>query len=95
MSVSVKTAKVKYSKLKNAKQSVKASSVFTVKKAKGKITYTKSSGSGKLSISKSGVITIKKGTKKGTYSMKVKVKAGGDGNYNAASKTVTVKVTVA
>ena len=41
-----------------------------------------------------GSITVKKGTKKGTYKIKVKVTAAGNKNYKAGTKTVTCKVTV-
>ena len=68
--------------------------MFNVKKAQGKVTFAKVSGSGKLLISKSGVITVKKGASKGTYSMKVKVTAAGNDQYKGGSKTVTVKIKV-
>ena len=41
-----------------------------------------------------GVVTVPKGLKTGTYSMKVRVTAKGDSLYESASKTVTVKVRV-
>lgn len=48
-----------------------------------------------LSVKKStGKVTVKKGTPKGTYKLKVKVTAKGNGNYKAKSKTVTVVVVV-
>ncbi len=44
---------------------------------------------------KTGKITVKKGTKKGTYRIKVEVMAAGNGNYLASkAKTVSVKVKV-
>ena len=43
---------------------------------------------------KTGAITVPKGTKKGTYKVKVKVTAKGNKNYKAGSRTVTVKLTV-
>jgi len=58
-------------------------------------TFTKVSGSSKLSIAKtSGKIVVKKGTKKGTYSIKVKLKTGSTKDYNSASVTKTIKVKV-
>ena len=42
----------------------------------------------------SGTITVKKGTRKGTYKMKVTVKASGTTKYKAGSKTVTVTIKV-
>lgn len=92
--MTVKTAAktVKFKKVKAKKQVVKA---ITVKKAKGKVTYTKAGGSAKLTVNKTtGKITVKKGTKKGTYKAKVKVKAAGNGNYKALTKTVTVTIKV-
>lgn len=92
MTVKAATKKLKAKKVKKAKQTVKA---ITVKNAQGKVTYKKVSGSKKLTVNaKTGKITVKKGTKKGTYKINVKVTAAGNGNYKAASKTVTVKIKV-
>ena len=44
--------------------------------------------------SSNGFITLKKGTKKGTYIIRVKVYASGNSNYYSASKIVTVKIKV-
>ena len=81
------------SKVKKAKQTVKA---ITIKSRNGKVSYKKLSGSSsKLTVSsKTGKITVKKGTKKGTYKIKVKISAAGDGNHFAKSLTRTVKVKV-
>jgi len=96
MKLNTKTATVKRSAVKKKAQKLKRTKVLTFTKgAKGKVTYTKLSGSGKLSIAKStGTITVKKNTKKGTYSIKVKVKAAGNDSYKALSKNVTLKVRV-
>lgn len=96
MKLKTKTATVKRSAVKKSAQKLARSKVLTfTASAKGKVTYTKRSGSGKLSIAKStGTITVKKNTKKGTYSIKVKVRAAGTGSYKALSKTVTLKVRV-
>ena len=92
MKVSAKAKTVKYRKVKAKKQVVKA---ITVEKAVGKVTYKKTSGSAKLTVNaKNGKITVKKGTKKGTYKAKVKVSAAGDGDYKAGAKTVTVTIKV-
>jgi DNA-entry nuclease len=63
--------------------------------AKGKVTYKKLSGSGKLSVSKKGKVTVAKGTAAGTYKVKVKITAAASGNYKAKSitKTIVVRVT--
>ena len=91
MTATPKKAVVKLAKVKKANQTVKA---VTVKNNQGKVTYKKS-GSSKLTVNaKTGKITVKKGTKKGTYKIKIKVTAAGNASFNKAVKTVTVKVTV-
>ena len=63
----------------------------------GKITYKKLSGSKKLTVKKkTGKVTVAKGTKKGTYKIKVKVTAAATTNYKktTVTKTITVKVKV-
>ncbi len=87
-----KTAAVKYSKKKN--RTIKRSKAITVKNAKGAVTYKKSKGNKKIKVAKNGKITVAKGLKKGTYKVKIKVKAAGEGLYKPATKTVTVKVVV-
>lgn len=93
ITASKKTFTVKAKKLKKAqKVTFKAKS-----SSGGKLTYKgKASGKSKkaLKITKAGKITVKKGTKKGTYSIKVTVKSAAKGNYNAGSKAFTVKVKV-
>ncbi|MDO4854518.1 MAG: hypothetical protein Q4A43_03815 [Coriobacteriia bacterium] len=90
--VKTTTKTVKKSKVKKKAQKVTAA--IKVTGAQGKVTYAKKSGSAKLKIASNGKITVKKKTKKGTYKIKVVVKAAGNANYNAATKTVTVKVKV-
>ena len=95
ITVTAKTATVKYSKVKKAKQTLTVSKVLTIKGAKGTKTFTKKSGNSKITINKStGKVTIKKGLKKGTYSIKVTVKAAGNSEYSAKSVTKTFKVRV-
>ena len=61
-----------------------------VKAARGRLTFAKVSGSSALSINKkTGNVTVKKGTKRGTYVITIKLSAAGNKNYK--SKTVTVK----
>jgi hypothetical protein len=65
------------------------------KKPQGKVTYAKASGPAALYVDKTtGKVTVKKGTKKGTYTIKIKVTAAGNANYNKLAKTVTCKLTV-
>ncbi len=84
------TKKTKASAVKKAARTFKA---INVTKAQGTVTYAKTSGSKRLTVNKkTGRITVRKNTKKGIYTAKVKVKAAGNGNYKA--KITTVKVTI-
>lgn len=67
---------------------------ITVKKAKGKVVYKKASGSKNLTVKFNGSVVVKKGTKKGVQSAKVKVTAKGNKNYKSKSKTVNIKIVV-
>ena len=66
--------------------------------AKTAVKYRKANkaGGAKISVNaSSGKMTVKKGLKKGTYNVKVKLTAAANASYKAASaKTVTVKVIV-
>ena len=99
LSVSGKTAKVKFSKLKKKKQTLAASKVINgVGTGRGPMTYTKVSGDKNISINKTtGKVTIKKkGLKKGkTYSVTVTISAAGNGGYEPSEEqTVTFKIKV-
>ena len=92
---------VKYTKLKKKNQTIKRAKAITVKGKKGTLTYKKTSGNTKASggkkilvNKKTGNITVKKGLKKGTYKIRVKVTDSGDANYSkqTATATVTIKV---
>ncbi|MBQ9361299.1 MAG: hypothetical protein IJT96_09725 [Lachnospiraceae bacterium] len=85
---------MKSAALSKKNQTLKVGKVLTVKKNKGTVTYTKKSGNKNITIAKNGKVTVKKGLKAGTYSIKVNVKAAGNANYKAATKTVTFKVVV-
>ena len=93
--IKAKTQKVT---LKSAdKYTVKASAVKksskTLKKAikvtkkTGKVSYT--TNNSKIKVNKNGKIVVAKGTKKGTYQVKVTVKAK---NYKTVNKYITVTV---
>ena len=78
---------------------MKASKAFAVENAQGAVTYkaTKNITKGAMKhvkVAENGKVTVKKGTKVGTYKLKVKVSAAGDSNYNASKKTVALKVKV-
>ena len=100
MTVKPKKATVKYSKLKKKAQTLAVGKVFAVSKAQGKPSYkllsvTKSKFKKYFKVNAStGKVTIKKGLKKGTYKLKVKVSAPGNTNYKAGSKTVTFSIIV-
>ena len=64
-----------------------------VVKCKGNYDFTKTL-TYKITVSKTGKVTVKKGLKKGTYKVKIKVSAAAVTNYNAASATKTIKVVV-
>ena len=62
---------------------------------KGTVTCTKVSGSGKLSVTKTtGKIYLKKGTKKGTYKIRVKTRAAGNTCYKSKVWYSDYKVTL-
>lgn len=97
LTIKAKTATVKFSKLKKANQKLAVTKVIKfTRKAGDKKTYIKKSGNSKITIAKkTGKVTVKKGLAKGTYKVKVKVKAAGNTNYKASKvKTVTFKIIV-
>ena len=103
ITLKAKTIKVKYKSLKKKAKSIKRANAFAVSKAQGKLSYKlvsakkgKKSFRKKFSVNaKTGKVTVKKRLKKGTYKVKVKVKAAGNANYKASAwKTVTFKVRV-
>ncbi|MCR5543403.1 MAG: S8 family serine peptidase [Eubacterium sp.] len=95
LTVKGKKANVKAKTLKTKKVTLVKSKVLKVSKAQGKITYAKKSGNKKITINKkTGKVTIKKGLKKGTYKIKIKVTAAGNDKYKKATKTVTAKIIV-
>ena len=91
-SVVVPLAKVNKAKV------VLASNVKVTKKAPSAPTYANVSTNKvakKFTVNtKTGKVTVPKGTKKGTYPVKVKLSAKGNANYNAGSVTVSYKVVV-
>ena len=99
MTVKAKSITFKASKLKKKMLWTKA---FTVKKAKGEVTFkttkwlnaSAKKAKKKLYVSDDGYINAKKGVKAGTYKFKVKVTAAGNDSYEPKSKTVTLTVKV-
>lgn len=88
---------VSYSKVKTQKVTL-GSSYIKVSKAKGTVTYTNASTDAtakKFSVNgKTGKVTIPARTKKGTYTIKVKVTASGTYGYKKGSKTVSYKIVI-
>ncbi len=89
-----KTKTVKYKTVKKKSIVFARKDAITIKNAKGKVTFKKAKGNKKIAVSGAGKITVKKGLKKGTYKVKVNVKAAGTSSYKAATKTVTVSIIV-
>ena len=89
-----KSYKGKKNKLVKA-QSIQLKSAAKVS-AKTAVSYTKANkvGKTKIAVAKNGKMTIKKGLKKGTYKVKVKLTAAATSDYATAEKTITVTVKV-
>ena len=100
LTVKGKTVKLKASKVKKKKQTIKAVNAFTVGNAQGAVTYKllsvkKAKFKKYFKVNaKTGTITVKKKLKKGTYTVKVQVTAAGNANYGSAKKVVTVKIKI-
>ena len=92
MTVKTKTGELLFSKIKKKDQ--RTTALVTVNNANGAVTISKVSCPKGLSVDGSGRVTVKKGTKKGTYKVKLKVSAAGDATHNSAEQQVTVKVKV-
>lgn len=98
LSAKAKSVKVKRSKLRKRTQKIGKSKAFSVKKARGAVKFSVVKydrvAKKRIKVSKTGVVTVKKGLRKGLYKLKVKVRAAGNADYKAASKTVTLSVRV-
>ncbi|MBQ9015587.1 MAG: hypothetical protein IJ109_05640 [Firmicutes bacterium] len=102
LKVKGRTVRIKAGKLKKTKkkQTISRKKAVTVSKAVGKVTYqltgvTKSKYKKYFKVNrKNGKITVKKGLKKGTYKLKIRVSAAGNAETRAAAKKATVTVRV-
>ena len=97
LKIKAKRATVKRCAVKKKTQTLGVTKVINfVNKGQGAKTYIKASGNKKIIIAKkTGKVTVKKCLKKGTYKVKVKVQAAGNGNYKkSAVKTVTFTIKV-
>jgi endo-1,4-beta-xylanase len=93
--MTVETKDVKVKAKKKTKKNKVVAPIVKVSGNKGKLSYKKVSGNSKFTVSaKTGKVTVKKGTKKGNYKVKIKVAAGATKVYKATSMTVTVKIKV-
>ncbi len=101
LTVKGKTVNLKAKILKKKSRTLKAGKVIRfVDKGQGKRTY-KLSGVTKAKYKKyfkvnkrTGKLTVKKGLKKGTYKVKIKVTAAGDEGHNKATGTATARIRV-
>lgn len=95
MKVKKKDVSVSAASLAKGKRVIRRAKAMSIKKAKGKLTFKKLKGNKKITINKkTGNITIKKGLKKGTYKIRIKVRAAGTSKYRSKSYTFyeTIKV---
>ena len=95
-----KTVKIKKSKLKKKKVTVKAAKSMVLSNAKGVLSFRLNSVS-KAKFKKyfkvnaaTGNITVKKKLKKGTYKLRITVTDAGNNAFEGASRVVTVKIKV-
>ena len=95
--MTVKAVKKTYTVAEVTKKAKKFKGV-SVKNAKGTVTYSAKAANAKskkvLKFDKKGNITVKKGTKRGTYKAKITVKAKGTTAYKPLTKVVSVKIVV-
>ena len=95
MTVSGKTASVKAKKVKKKAQKIAAAKLYKFDvPGTGAHVYGKVSGNKKITVASNGAITVKKGLKKGTYKVTVKVMAVGDVKTIGDSGWINVVVTV-
>ena len=95
LTVKAKPALFSAVSLRKKKQSIKVEKYLTIKRAKGLLSFKKASGSTKFTVDETtGKLYSKAGTKKGDYTIKVKVTSAATKNYKKASVTVTVGIKV-
>lgn len=91
-----KTVTVQASKVR--KKAYKTASNVSVSGAQGKLAYTNVSTDKKakkfLVEAKTGKVTVPKGTKRGTYKIKVRVSAAGDATHKSGAKVVSYSIKV-
>ena len=88
------TVSTKPVKVKRGKRKVNSKKIFQIAGSVGSITFVCLEGNKNLTLKPNGTIKIQKHIKRGAYSMKVKVCAAGDENYNFATQIVNVTIQV-
>lgn len=89
--VSKKTAAYWATRVRWASQSFRIGAKVS---GNGKITYKKLSGSSKLVVASNGKVTVRRGTRKGTYRAIVQIRAAESSKYKARTVKITVTVRV-
>jgi hypothetical protein len=59
-----------------------------------KLSFSKVSGNAKITVTSAGKVTVKKGLKAGTYTLKVRATKAGIKNYAKATKTKSIKIVI-
>ncbi len=90
-----KTVSISASRVETARRTIARKKAFVITKHRGEMSFKKIRGSKYLGIKKStGTIIVKKGTPRGVYAVRIKVRAAGTANYKPAALYKTVKVRV-
>ncbi len=96
--VVAKAKKEKVSIVRSTTKACTCAANITVAKARGTVTYANTSTNATAKTfkvnKKTGRVTVPKGCKAGTYEVRVRVRAAGDANHKARTRTVTFKVVV-
>ena len=94
LTVKARTISLKKKTVKKKAKSFASAKWITVNSAQGKVTYKKVKGSGRIAVASNGKLTVRKGTKKGTYKITVSATAAGNANYKPITKSVIVTIRV-
>ena len=94
MTVKARTLSVKYKSVRKKARQFARARAFSVSGSKGKVTFRKLSGNKKIAVASSGRVTVKKGLKKGTYRVKVRVRDSGTTGFLARTSVVSLKVKI-
>jgi hypothetical protein len=89
-----RTVKVSAKTLRKKKITVKRAKAIAVSNVTGELVFKKLKGNKKIVVANNGRITVKKGLKKGTYTVVIKVLDSGNRNYKSGVKTVKVIIKV-